>query len=105
MYESNALLRQFYRELTLEREGGIYTWFQPRYALCKNLEYWCDVYHQEFKFPYRTLRIEMGQSFAEAGLDRVLPFNESFYDYTEEAVQRRFWLNPQRLEWVRSHAI
>jgi len=67
----------------------------------------CDNYRDYFRSLYRDRGAtdalsEMVQSFRNAGLDRLYPFNHgSPYAFSEECNMELAHENPQRIEWVR----
>lgn len=68
-------------------------------GLCGNCYYFTNCPDAAF-----DLRCELRRAFAASGLNRSVPFNESYADFKREVTSKSLYSNPQRLEWIKNHA-
>ena len=99
-------LREFYRDVNRAVKAETKpAWFK-NCGLCDNLYNW---YQNKAGINYRykewnRLKFRMLNQFENAGLSRLLPFNQSkMHSYIKECYNDTVYQNPMRLEWIKNH--
>lgn len=69
-------------------------------GLCLNAYWWA----RHSGYATGELKLELHNSFAQAGLKQLYPFNENSDGYLYEHGMETIYLNPVRLQWIKDHA-
>ncbi|CAD5616249.1 putative prophage protein [Escherichia coli] len=80
------------------KPGGV---FSKKYGLCANL----FDYLTSIGIPSEAALEQLHTDFRSAGLNEVLPFNESKGHYYEEKGNNMCHMNPARAAWVRAQMV
>lgn len=80
------------------KPGGV---FSKKYGLCANL----FDYLTSIGIPSEAALEQLHTDFRSAGLNEVLPFNESKGHYYEEKGNNMCHMNPARVAWVRAQMV
>lgn len=81
-----------------EKPGGV---FSQSYGLCANLFDYLTL----IAAPSEAVLEQLHTDFRSAGLNEVLPFNESKGHYYEEKENNKCHMNPARAAWVRAQMV
>lgn len=97
--DMNVELKQFYREIQQWIDDGCpdHDVFRKTTAICLSLERWLGYFD-------RKVNKILEDSFNDAGLDFVLPFNKDLGEFEVEMLNHSIYKNPARLAWIKEHA-
>ena len=98
----DSTLQEFYNEINewISKGCPYSVVFATNGGLCRNLSQYLKYNNALAKSPV----LAMPEQFLDAGLEFLMPFNESPEDYRDECNNNTVFLNPKRIKWVKDHA-
>lgn len=95
-------LQEFYNEINKWIKEGCHNHvaFIKSAGICHNLERYMRFSDKRVS----GIAMDMAEQFLDAGLEFLMPFNESPEDYRNECNNNTVFLNHKRIKWVKDHA-